>query len=152
MHKAASTETALDLESCRAAYPVWFDERIRNGDTDQFGHVNNTSIVGYCEAGRMALVAEPVIQKHLAGLVFVVASLNARFERELFYPGTVSIGTAVTTIGNSSFTVSQVLFGPSGRFASCDAVCVVLDKHINKPVRIPEAVRAYFARVSKQQG
>jgi acyl-CoA thioester hydrolase len=146
-----AANTNLHLRDSRSTYPVWFEERIRNGDTDQFRHVNNTAIVGYCEAGRMALIADPAVQDSLAGLAFVVATLTVRFERELFYPGTVSIGTGVTKLGNSSFHVSQILIGPEGHFASSDAICVVLDKQSNKPIRIPDALRTYLDSMRQGQ-
>ena len=128
-----------------AAYPVWIDERIRNADTDQFQHVNNAAIASYCEAGRMALFTDSTLQEALSGLHIVVAKLTILFERELFYPGTVRVGTRVTAIGNTSFQVSQELFGPQGRFARSEATCVMMERVQHKPIRIPDVVRMLFA-------
>ena len=127
------------------AYPFWIDETIRNADTDQFQHVNNAAIASYCEAGRMALFAEPTVRDAVAGLHVVVVKLAILFERELFYPGTVRVGTRVTAIGNTSFQVSQGLYGVPGRFATSEATCVMMDRAQHKPLRVPDAVRALFA-------
>ena len=124
------------------AYPFWIGETIRNADTDQFQHVNNAAIASYCEAGRMGLFADPVLQETIAGLNVVVVKLTISFERELFYPGTVQVGTRVTAIGNTSFQVSQALYGTQGRFATSEATCVMMERAQHKPVRVPDAVRA----------
>lgn len=127
-----------------AAYPCWIGETIRNADTDQFKHVNNAAIASYCEAGRMGLFAEPVLEEAIAGLSVVVAKLTIVFERELFYPGDVRIGTRVTAVGNASFQVSQALYGAQGRFATSEATCVMMDRAEHRPIRVPDAVRALF--------
>ena len=130
----------------RSAYPFWIDESIRNADTDQFQHVNNAAIASYCEAGRMALFSESSLREAIAGLNVVVVKLTIQFERELFYPGTVRVGTCVTAIGNTSFQVSQGLYGFQGRFATSEATCVVMDRAEHKPIRVPDAVRALFTQ------
>lgn len=129
----------------RAAYPIWIDENIRNADTDQFQHVNNAAIASYCEAGRMALFSESALQKAITGLNVVVVKLTILFEQELFYPGAVQVGTCVTAIGNTSFQVSQGLFGFQGRFATSEATCVMMEQANHKPIRVPDAMRVLFA-------
>lgn len=128
----------------RTAYPFWIDESIRNADTDQFQHVNNAAIASYCEAGRMALFSAPGLREAIAGLNVVVVKLTILFERELFYPGTVQVGTGVTSIGNTSFQVAQGLYGFQGRFATSEATCVMMDRVEHRPTRVPEAVRTLF--------
>ena len=131
-------------------YPLWIRESIRNADTDQFGHVNNTAIASYCEAGRMALFSEQCLQEAVAGLNVVVVKLTIQFEQELFYPGDVRVGTRVTAVGNTSFQVSQGLYGVGGRFATSEATCVMMDRAQHKPIRVPDAVRALFAQHDKR--
>ena len=128
------------------AYPFWINESIRNADTDQFQHVNNAAIASYCEAGRMALFSEPNMREATAGLNVVVVKLTILFERELFYPGMVQVGTKVTAIGNTSFQVMQGLYGLQGRFATSEATSVMMDRTEHKPIRVPDAVRALFTQ------
>jgi acyl-CoA thioester hydrolase len=130
-------------------YPFWTDETIRNADTDQFQHVNNAAIASYREVGRMALFAEPTLQEAIAGLNVVVVKLTILSERELFYPGTVRVGTRVTSIGNTSFQVSQGLYDGQGRFATSEATCVMMERAQHKPVRVPDAARALFAPTAR---
>jgi len=130
----------------RSAYPFWIDESIRNADTDQFQHVNNAAIASYCEAGRMALFSESSLREAIAGLNVVVVKLTILFERELFYPGAVRVGTCVTAIGSTSFQVSQGLYGTQGRFATSEATCVMMERAQHKPIRVPDAVRALFTQ------
>lgn len=125
-----------------AGYSFWTEERIRNADTDQFQHVNNAAIASYCEAGRMALLSEPSVMEAVAGLNVVVVKLEIQFERELYYPGAVKIGTRIVAIGNTSFQVQQGLYGTQGRFATSEATCVMMQRALNKPIRVPDAVRA----------
>lgn len=131
-------------------YPFWIRESIRNADTDQFQHVNNAAIASYCEAGRMALFSEQCLQEVVAGLNVVVVKLTIQFEQELFYPGDVRVGTLVTAVGNTSFQVSQGLYGVGGRFATSEATCVTMDRAQHKPIRVPDPVRAQFAQHNKR--
>ena len=130
-------------------YPFWTRESIRNADTDQFGHVNNAAIASYCEAGRMALFSEQGLQEVVAGLNVVVVKLTIQFEQELFYPGDVRVGTRVTAVGNTSFQVSQGLYGVGGRFATSEATCVMMDRAQHKLIHVPDVVRALFAQITK---
>lgn len=132
--------------SSEATYPFWIRENIRNADTDQFQHVNNAAIASYCEAGRMSLFSEPSLREQIGGLNIVVVKLTILFVKELFYPGEVQVGTRVTSIGNTSFEVSQGLYGSEGRFATSEATCVMIDRAQRMPSRIPEAVRTLFAQ------
>ena len=125
----------------RSDHLVWITERIRNGDTDQFQHVNNAAIASYCEAGRIALFDMPLVKDAMIRLNVVVVTLTINFERELLYPGSVDIGTSITKVGNSSFSVSQSLYLGGDRFATSTAVCVMMDSGTRKPARVPDAVR-----------
>ena len=136
----------------KASYPFWIRESIRNADTDQFGHVNNAAIASYCEGGRMALFSEQGLQEVVAGLNVVVVKLTIQFERELFYPGDVRDWTRVTAVGNTSFQVSQGLYGVGGRFATSEATCVMMDRAQHKPIRVPDVIRALFAQHNKRTG
>ena len=133
----------------RSAYPFWVEETIRNADTDQFQHVNNAAIASYCEAGRMGLFARPDLAAAMTGLNVVVVRLTIVFEQELYYPGAVQIGTRVSTIGNTSFQVAQGLYGGTGRFASSEATCVLMERSQRRPTRVPDLMRAAFAPAAR---
>ena len=122
-------------------YPYWIEEQIRNTDTDQFGHVNNTAIAAYCEAGRMGIFADASTTSIGSDFSVVVARLLIEFKQELFYPGRVRVGTRVVSMANSSFTLTQSIFGPDGIAATSEAVCVLLSRQTRRPTRLPDKLR-----------
>ena len=124
-----------------ARFGCWIEERIRNTDTDQFGHVNNTAIAGYCEAGRIALFAGSDLEAEMAPFTIVVARLLIEFKAELFYPGHVRIGSRVDAFGRSSAAITQTLLGPTGLVATSEAVCVLKARTDGIAARVPDAVR-----------
>ncbi len=129
-------------------FACWTQEKLRNRDTDQFGHVNNAAIATFMESGRMELFAGV----DMGGANILVVRMLSEFHRELFYPGVVDVGTAVSALGNASFSVEQGLFDAQGCVATGEATCVFFDAAIGKPVRIPDAVRDQLARFRPREG
>lgn len=111
----------------RSAFGRWCREKLRNADTDQFGHVNNAAMASLFEAGRMELFGDPAIAPQLGGAHPAVVRLALDFHRELFYPGEVAVGTRVVRVGTRSVDIVQGLFDAQGCVASAEAVCVFLD-------------------------
>jgi acyl-CoA thioester hydrolase len=125
----------------RADFLFWTEEKLRNIDTDQFRHINNAVMASFFEAGRMemfhAVMAEELNDE--AGLVVVRLLMN--FHKELHYPGTVAIGTAVTRVGKSSFEASQGLFHDQDCIATASATCVFIHQATRRPYAISHALR-----------
>jgi len=110
------------------AYPFRASAEIRYADTDRQGHVNNAVFATFSEIGRVAFLYDPAHPLAPEGASFVVARLTIDFHAELFWPGTVAIGTGVTRIGRSSFTLAQGMFNRDKRVASAEAVIVLFDQ------------------------
>jgi len=95
-----------------AAYTLWRQDIIRFADLDVLGHVNNVAYMVYFETGRVAFLEQlgrpPRDREH--GPTFVLAHIAADYIEELYYPGTVDIGTAVRHVGNSSFHLGHGIF------------------------------------------
>lgn len=123
-------------------FRFWCVEKLRNGDTDQFRHVNNAAIASFLESGRMELFTSPAISPLMQGLNVVVGRLNIEFHTEIFYPGEVTIGSTVTRIGRSSFEVLQGIFRDGQCVASAVASCVLLQA--GKPHPIPNDVQQHL--------
>jgi acyl-CoA thioester hydrolase len=119
------------------AYPFRISAEIRYADTDRQGHVNNAVFATFSEIGRVAFLYDPAQPLAPEGASFVVARLTIDFHAELFWPGTVEIGTGVTRIGRSSFTLSQGIFNREKRVASAEAVIVLFDQETraSRPLR-----------------
>ncbi|MGN6304235.1 MAG: acyl-CoA thioesterase [Mesorhizobium sp.] len=127
-----------------APYRFWCEEKLRNMDTDQFGHVNNAAIASFCEAGRMSLFAEPEMAGAMGERTVVVVRLLILFRQELFYPGVVRVGSRVPKIGRTSFDVVQGLFKGPELVATSEATCVLLDGRSRRPVPVPESIRQFL--------
>lgn len=141
MSQAASPSTQ---PLTRDRFHFWSREKLRNADTDQFRHVNNAAIASFLEAGRMDLFASPAISALMNGLNVVVGRLSIEFHAEIFYPGEVNIGSAVTRIGRSSFDVLQSVFRDDTSVASAVASCVLMQA--GKPIVIPDDIRSHLLR------
>lgn len=129
----------------RDAFRFWTQEKLRNPDTDQFGHINNAAMASFFEAGRMELFAERPADPAVANLQLVVARLLMTFHMELYYPGEVAIGSIVTRVGRSSFDVAQGLFVGDNCIASAQAICVAFDPEKRRPAEIPGTLRDYLS-------
>lgn len=128
----------------RSEFRFWTEEKLRNRDTDQFGHVNNAAIASFLEAGRMEMLSGPEAAPLAEGASLAVVRLLIEFSRELFYPGLVRVGSSATGVGNTSFSVRQAVFDGTGCVATAEATCVLIDAAQRRPRRIPEALRAYL--------
>ena len=103
-----------------ATHTLWRRDIIRFADLDPLGHVNNVAYMVYFETGRIAFLEElgtPARDRD-QGPVFVLAHVAADYIEELYYPGTVDIGTGVRHVGSSSFHLGHGIF----RDGVCKAV------------------------------
>ena len=126
----------------RAEFRFWTEEKLRNPDTDQFRHVNHAAMVSLFEAGRMELFARPEVRPLMQGTNLAVVRLLLHFHRDLFYPGMVSVGSVIASVGNTSFSCMQGLFDDKGCIASAEAVCVLFDPIAGRAHNIEDALRA----------
>jgi acyl-CoA thioester hydrolase len=127
-----------------STYRFWTEEKLRNADTDQQGHINNAIQSTLFEAGRIEVLASPALQEVFAVNNIVVVRLLINFKKELFFPGTVKVGTRVSRVGKSSIDFQQAVFGPEGEVASAEATCVLLDRQSRKPVEVSAAARKFL--------
>lgn len=129
----------------RDAYRFWCEEKLRNADTDQFRHVNNAAIASMLESARMEAFASEV-HARLGGATLAVVHLAIDFHRELFYPGSVAVGSAVIRTGRTSFSVRQGVFDSDGCAASADVTCVLFDPALRRPLEMSLALRDFLDR------
>jgi len=108
-------------------------DKLRYGDTDRQGHVNNAVFATFFEAGRVAILYDKEYGLIVAGASFVLAHLSIDFLGEIRWPGEVEIGTAVTTVGNTSLRVHQALFVNGACVATAENTLVMVDKATRRP-------------------
>jgi acyl-CoA thioester hydrolase len=116
---------------------------IRWGDMDAMGHVNNTVYFRFMEQARIGwfegLVPQGGAWKD-AGIVIANASCN--FKRAMSYPGTVDVNLYVGAPGGSSVPTFYELVIDGQVYADGAATVVFVDMARQKPIRIPESIRA----------
>ncbi|MEM7428728.1 MAG: thioesterase family protein [Pseudomonadota bacterium] len=130
----------------RSAYPVWAEDIIRYRDLDPNAHASHVAIAEYFENGRVRLRHEHLShlgEQFLTG--FVLAKLSIEFFREVKFPGRLSVGTGVSRLGNSSYTLSQGLFSDIDCVASAEVITVYIDKESRRPAPLQSEFRAALA-------
>ena len=125
-------------------YRFWCEEKLRNADTDQQGHVNNALMATLLEAARIELLAAPEIDDIRAATQIVVVKQLIVFKQELFFPGTARIGTHCSRVGRTSLDFAQTVQAANGEVATGEATCVLLDRATRKPTPVPERLRTYL--------
>ena len=118
-------------------FPHRTTDIIRYGDLDPQGHVNNAVFATYFETGRVAMFRQPDLGNGVPGGTFVLVHTAIDFLRELRWPGTVDIGTAITEFGRSSFTVSQAIFHGGTCAATGIAKMVLIDGSTRRSRPLP---------------
>jgi acyl-CoA thioester hydrolase len=129
-----------------ADYPHRAADIVRFGDLDPQGHVNNAAISTYLETGRVTMFREPDLSIGVPGATFVLVRQEIDFLRELHWPGDVVVGTALTELGRSSFTVAQAVFSGEVCAAAGRATMVMLDATTRKPRPLPPETIARLER------
>jgi acyl-CoA thioester hydrolase len=110
------------------AFPARARDKIRYGDTDRQGHVNNAVFATFFETGRVEFLYDPVSPVLEARNAFVLARLILDYRAELNWPGEVEIGTRVASIGKSSARLVQAVFQNGRLVASGESVVVLMDE------------------------
>lgn len=124
-------------------FPAQDYDKLRYGDMDTQGHVNNAVFTTLLETGRTSLLSHPQINAWQHGdYAYVIARLEVDYRAELLWPGLVHIGTAVKSIGKSSMVLVQGLYQDEKCVATAQSVMVQVGKASHKPEPITEATRA----------
>lgn len=96
---------------------------IRYSDTDMQGRVSHAVFTVYFETGRAMLLygGEPLNEPDTD---FVLVHGAIDYRREINWPGTVDVGSRISSIGSTSFTVSQALYQNGACVATGESVMV----------------------------
>ena len=116
------------------------------GDMDAFGHVNNVVYIRWFESGRIDLLDsfKSVVTMDPAGIGPILASVHCDYKKQLHFPDTVHIGTRVGNIGRTSAVAEHVVYSEKLQAvaATGTSTMVVFDYKANRPVRVPDELRA----------
>ncbi|GAA0700090.1 thioesterase family protein [Marinobacterium maritimum] len=137
-----NTSSRLPLE----AFPSQSFDKIRYGDTDRQGHVNNAVFSTYLETGRVELMFASELPLMSEKNSFVIASLNLQLLAEINWPGKVDIGTGVMSVGNSSMRLLQGVFQDGQCVATAETVIVQVDNRTRKSDRLSDQARRSLSK------
>ncbi|WP_332681326.1 acyl-CoA thioesterase [Bosea sp. (in: a-proteobacteria)] len=128
-----------------ADFPLRTRDKLRYGDTDRQGHINNAVFSTLLETGRVELIYDAQVPLAEPGGAFVVARLEVDFRAEMHWPGEVEIGSRVAAVGRSSIRLEQALFQGGRCTASAITVLVLMDDETRRSRPLSETTRRRLA-------
>ena len=131
--------TEIDKQVFRHRMPA----QLGFSDVDRFGHVNNSvyfSLFDMCKTHYFNAVVGTDIFDRMAP---VVVHIEANFISPVFFPDEIVIDTAVTHLGNKSFTLLQRALNERTGEVKCysETVMVMIDTVRNESVEISNDFR-----------
>jgi acyl-CoA thioester hydrolase len=119
-------------------------------DNDIYGHVNNVVYYSYFDSAvNTYLIEEGGLDIHTGAVVGFVVSSSCDYFAPIAFPERIEVGLRVGKLGNSSVQYELGVF-KQGEAQACAAgrfVHVFVDRDSNRPVSIPESLRAALARL-----
>ena len=128
----------------RDAFGFWHAIPTRWSDHDRLDHVNNARYFSFDEDARLGYFQDlwrddPQFWKQYG---FILARLGCDFVSQLRHPATVDVGFRVTRLGGASMETESVMLDGDTVVAVTQGVIVWFDYAAQKPMPIPDAVRA----------
>ena len=109
-------------------FPAHSHDKLRYGDTDRQGHVNNAVFSTLLETGRVELLHPGGgASMNDEGASWVIVRIELDLVGEITWPGSIDIGTRVEKVGRSSVTMQQGLFQAGRPVARATTVIVQMD-------------------------
>lgn len=118
----------------------------RVSETDAVGHINNTVVPVWFEAGRRDFFALFGPPEDFSLWRMIVASFTVDFEHELTYPAPVTVRTWVERVGNSSLTLYEEMHQHGRRCATGRTTYVNVNPQEKRSERISDDIRAELAK------
>ncbi|MDG0889508.1 acyl-CoA thioesterase [Paracholeplasma manati] len=129
------------------AFPYQTHDKVRYGDTDRQGHVNNIHFSEFLETGRVEILYRPEQPLHGEQCSFVIVQNNLSLLNEIHWPGVVYIGTGVVKLGKSSITFYQQLFQNDVVVAVAETVIVQVNNITHQSTPLNEHARAVLDKL-----
>lgn len=123
---------------------------VRFRDIDALGHAHHTLPVIYFEEARAAYWREVAGRPAVADIDYVLAEIRVQYKQRVLFPGTVTVRTGVTHVGNASFSMAYELVDDDGAtLATGESVQVMFDYGYGRSMRMPEETRS---RIEQYEG
>lgn len=127
-------------------FPFQAFDKLRYGDTDRQGHVNNAVFSTFLETGRAEFLLDPDLPLLEPGCALVIADLSLQLLAEVNWPGQVDIGTAVLKVGNSSVTLYQHLYQNDRCVATATTVIVQMNEETRRSHPLSESTKQFLTQ------
>jgi acyl-CoA thioester hydrolase len=115
--------------------------RMRWGEGDALGHMNNTVYFRYLEQARISWFDSLGIDYSVEGPV--LGSISCRFRIPVVYPADLAVSIHASNARNSSFTLASAITDHSDNriYATAEAVMVWIDLAQGKSRPLPDWLR-----------
>jgi acyl-CoA thioester hydrolase len=134
----------------RAEYPHFTSLSTRWMDNDIYGHVNNALYYSFFDTAiNEYLIADGGLDISGGPVIAFAAESQCQYLRPFAFPGAIDIGLRVGKLGNSSVRYELAIFKHDEDFAAAAGyfVHVFVDRATQRPVAIPDAIRAALKRL-----
>ncbi|MGO8954148.1 MAG: acyl-CoA thioesterase [Rhodomicrobium sp.] len=136
------------MADARASYTHFTKLSTRWMDNDVYGHVNNVVYYSFFDtAVNQHLILSGCLDVQNSPVIGLVVETSCRYFRSIAFPDTVHVGMRVAKLGTSSVRYEIAIFVNSEDSAAAEGhfVHVYVDRASNRPVPIPDAVRALLS-------
>jgi acyl-CoA thioester hydrolase len=137
------------LATLHADFPIVIALPAQWGDMDAFAHVNNTVYLRWFESARIAYGARIGLADRMAreNIGPILASISCDYRRPITFPDTVHVGSRVSRIGRTSFTMDHRLVSEAAGAiaAKATSTLVLFDYRSRKSHPIHDALRQAIA-------
>ncbi|MGO9005830.1 MAG: acyl-CoA thioesterase [Beijerinckiaceae bacterium] len=143
----SNTTRKLDRQGpeARAAFAHFYAIAQRWIDSDAYRHMNNAVYYSFFDtAVNRYLIEQGALDVEKSPQVGLVVETQCRFFCPIVFPSMVNVGMRVDHIGTSSLRYAIALFADEAEIAAAQGtfVHVYVDRSSNRPVPIPDAVKA----------
>lgn len=138
-------------DAARTDFPHFLDIPTRWMDNDAYQHVNNVVYYSYFDtAVNRFLIDKGVLDIHTDKIVGLVVDTGCSYFSSISFPDTVHVGLRVAKLGNTSVRYELALYRNDEQrpAAAGHFVHVYVDRDSNRPVVVPDRVRAALATIT----
>lgn len=126
--------------------------RPRVSETDGVGHINNTTIPVWFEAGREGIFKIFMPELSFANWKAILVNMNVDFVSETYFGQDVEVRTWINRLGNTSYIIEEELYQGERLCAKGTATYVNFNQETHKPEPIPPEIREQLSAHRKENG
>jgi acyl-CoA thioester hydrolase len=127
--------------------------RVRYGETDAQGVVNNANYLSYFEVGRvewMRAAGMPYGELERRGLGFLVVEANVRYRRPAFFDDELVVRARIAEVSRASFVFGYEVLREGETLATGSTRHVCVDLRNKRTRRIPPDVLALVSETPEE--